>query len=127
MRLLATLIACIILSACAAPSNGGNDLELSLLRYEKAWRWNNAQVIGYYHKDAASQVPALAQVEKIRIGKYQVIDRQTVDSRHLKLRVRFTYYLANDIRVKTKDVDQTWELDDKLKRWVVTSPIPILE
>ncbi len=127
MRIVALLVVVWMLTACASSSNGESDIELSMLRYEKAWRWNNAEMVSRFHLPEAYDPQALAQLSRIRIGNYEVLNRRYLDKDNMTQRVRFTYYFNDDIRVKKMEVEQAWVLDGTLKRWIITSPVPVLK
>lgn len=127
MRVVSVLIIAWMLVACASTSNGESDIELSMLRYEKAWRWNNGEMVSRFHRPESYNPQALAQLGQVRIGNYEVLNRRYLSKDRMVQRVRFTYYFNDDIRVKTLEVEQAWELDPKLKRWIVTSPMPVLK
>ncbi len=126
MKTVAVLMVAWMLVACASTSNGESDIELSMLRYEKAWRWNDAGMVSRFHLPEAYDPQAMAQLGRIRIGNYEVLNRRYLADNEMVQRVRFTYYFSDDIRVKTQEVDQTWVMNKELKRWIVTSPMPVL-
>lgn len=116
-----------MLVACASTSTKVSDFELSQLRYEKAWRWNDVAVIANYHQSGTYDTNILSSYSKIRIGDYKILNTERLASGQIAQNVVLTYFFHDDIRVKTVTVKHLWEYNEEANRWVIVSPLPVLD
>ncbi len=128
MRGIQLLMIASLLSACAGSfSKNESDLNLSMLRYEKAWRWSNTELIAAFHYPETYSRESLAQHEKIRIASYDAVVSHQREDKSVVQRVAVSYYDKDDIRIKRINFELVWQLDRASGQWLVNSPLPTLE
>ena len=126
MKRLLVCVIVVMLAACASVSKSASDFEISLIRYEKALRWHDIEVLKFMHKEGTYQPAQLHQYKNIRIGKYETLSRQQLEGKKIAHKVVIGYFFKDDYRVKEIEVEQMWEFDKQLNRWLITSPLPVL-
>ncbi len=126
-RVIATLLAvALLLGGCASRPDGATDFNLNSLRYEKAWRWGNSDVLALYHQHDPALLEALARLDGIRVANFQVVRQIPRPDGTIVQQALITYYYADDVRVKKQQVELVWKLDEEARRWIVLSPMPVL-
>ena len=131
MQRLALFALIVLLSACAEMSTRNSQLELTLIQYEKTLRWSAMEQTNTYRKQPINFSPQqLAMFKKIKVTGYDTIQTSYSNSDLKQLLVHQTVevrFINQDTQVERKYTDQqTWEWDDKAKRWWLVSPFPTI-
>ncbi len=122
-KILSLLILSSFLAACSMTSKQ-SDLDVSLLQYEKGWRWNEMGVVLQFHRLGSYDASKVSKYKNIRIGDYRVLSSYPVAGGKVLQKVSLSYHYRDDVRIKSKTFDVVWNYAPKLKRWYVESPLP---
>jgi len=114
------------LVACSMTSKQ-SDLDVSLLQYEKGWRWNEIGVVLQFHRVGSYDVASINHYENIRIGDYQVLSSRPLEGGRILQQVSLSYHYRDDVRIKNTTFDVIWGYDSSHKRWYVESNLPIIK
>jgi hypothetical protein len=115
-----TLILVVGLAGCFTPNNSREYLQESLVEYARGVRWSRPEIFKPYLPRAAavafdpSLAPASLQVTDCEVDSVTV----AADKSQAKVTMRVEWYLADQMRVYSSLLLQSWRLVDK-SRWEI--------
>ena len=123
ITMLSVLLA--MLSACATTPKELEQLDLSLLSYERYIRWGEFDQARAMHKDE----PVLDDLERrrlklYRITSYNTVHRQNNSTENAFVLVEIRYYNQTRAIEKTLSHKQEWEYNKEKERWYIRSAFP---
>lgn len=129
MRRLVLIGLVIVLTACAEASTRNTNLDLTLIRYEKALRWSGVAQTNQFRKEPINfSSQQLAMFKKIKVTGYDIIQTSYRDDKLKQLQVIQLVevrYVNEDTQIERKfSEQQVWEWDDEASRWWLVSPFP---
>jgi hypothetical protein len=117
------LIVALLLGACATSADRLDNLNRTLLAYEKAVRWAKFDIVYSFHKWDTDEQPSLpARLKNIRVTGYEVVnsrfDEKTMITTQL---VAIRYYNTDTLRERELEGRQRWKYFPEPKRWYLLS------
>jgi hypothetical protein len=127
LLLLAALL--LAVSGCKTISDikQGDDLDRALKAYEAAMRWSDYAAALTYHKWAEGEpVPLPEDFASLRVMEYYVVYPPVTSSDATAQQAVEISYVNQDYQILRKVTDrQTWAYNKDIKRWEITSPMPL--
>ncbi len=128
MRLLVIGLLVLLVVGCSTTHDKQHDLTITLISYEKAFRWGAVDnVMGYMPPGTAVDRALFERYSSVSIGGYQTVSRSPISKEGIVEVTVSIDYIDNDSMKVHKYVDkQLWEYDDEYGRWFLVSPLPEL-
>ena len=121
----------ILLVSCGGTSNKKRNLDSTLFKYASLIRWSNYDAAVNYltpeNEDIKPSDFELQRLKQFKVSQY-LESPITAGSEENIIQQKVEIQLYNIHTNKTKTIydHQSWEYDDKLKQWFLTSGIPKL-
>ena len=129
--LLYVLIATILLVSCGGKSNKKRNLDETLSKYASLIRWSHFDdAAAYLNPKDASLKPRSFDIQKLKqykVSRYSESPIQPSGKENIILQnVEIELYNIHSNKSRTIFDRQSWQYDDELKQWYLTSGIPKL-
>lgn len=124
------LITMILLSSCGEKSNKKRNLDETLYKYASLIRWANfdaATSLVKHKDDARSHDFELQKLKQFKVSSYSESPIQPGVEKNIILQnVEITLYNIHTNKAKVIYDHQSWEYDEELGQWFITSGLPKL-
>lgn len=118
------------LAACAVQEQQQlEDLQVALMRYEKAIRWGEFELANTMRDaDLRTVLPEKGNHGKIKVTSYQVIQSPSPNATGLLEQTVTIGYVNNTSQLERTIKDhQLWRYDEEARRWWLMSELPAFE
>lgn len=129
-RFVLYVVFLMFLTACAAPQDELQDYEFAVIRYEKALRWQDLDLLIAFHKNERNSVTAEQRkhLKQFRVTAYNVVQKSMApDHLHATQVVEVKYYNTDYQIVRDMTLHNDWEYDEKNRQWYLTNPLPVFK
>ncbi|MBL4659390.1 MAG: hypothetical protein JKY19_03470 [Alcanivoracaceae bacterium] len=128
---LSIFIITVLLTSCGGSSNKKRNLDATLFKYASLIRWSNFDAaINYLKPEDEDIKPSgfeLERLKQFKVSQYLESPITPGSEEHIILQsVEIQLYNIHTNKTKTIYDHQSWEYDDKLKQWFLTTGIPKL-
>ena len=128
-KLLLFSVLLLALAGCKSISDmkEGDDLDRALKAYEAAMRWSDFHAALTYHKwPEGEPVPLPEDFSHLRVMDYYVVYPPVTSTDSTAQQAVEISYVNQDYQILRKVTDrQTWVYNKDIKRWEITSPMPL--
>jgi len=129
--LLNIFIITILLASCGGTSNKKRNLDSTLFKYASLIRWSNFDAAVNYLKPGDEDIKPsdfeLQRLKQFKVSQYLESPITPGSDEYIILQsVEIQLYNIHTNKTKTIYDHQSWEYDDKLKQWFLTTGIPKL-
>jgi len=129
------LLSCLILTACAAVTQGGlsEEFDRSVKAYNRMLRWHEIENAGMTYIDPNLRDQYLKQADSLKKRGLTVADYRIVSSTYLPenksgdVIAEFDYFMLPSNRVKTVSYRQEWAYQESIKSWMLKTGLPVFE
>ena len=126
-------ILALLISACGSgQSNKKRNLDATLYKYASMIRWSDYEAAKQFLKPGESDIqPSSFELERLKQYKVsQYLESPIAPGTQENIiiqQVRIELYNIHNNRTKTINDTQSWEYNEELKQWFLTSGIPKLQ
>ena len=129
--LLSIFIITLILSSCSGTSNKKLNLDSTLYKYASLIRWSNFDAAVNYLKPSDEGIkPSTFELQRLKQFKVSQYLESPItpggEEQIILQNVEIQLYNIHTNKTRTIYDHQSWEYDDKLKQWFLTTGIPKL-
>lgn len=115
------------LTGCATSADQMNALDMSMMHYEQALRWQDYDAVVSFHKNEYKTLTEQKRqrLRMFRVTGYNVISMKVApDFKNATQIVEIKYYNTDYQIVRDMTLTNQWEYDSATKRWYLTNPLP---
>ena len=128
-RISITLLATLLLSACAAVDNSKKSITLDQATryYETCIRWAEFKVADSMRRLEHNNLytPSRDTLKRIKVTSYETLSTRAVDDNAtVHIQVEIVYYNEGSMKLVTLIDNQVWKYDAENKSWYITTPLP---
>lgn len=132
---MTVLLACLMLTACAAATqaNLSEEFDTSVKAFNRMLRWHDIENAGMTYIDPALRVRYLQQAESLKKRGLSVADFRIVTSQYLPenksgaVLAEFDYFMMPSNILKTISYRQEWAYQENIKSWILKTGLPVFE